>query len=104
MPSNSCTVKPVNDLKSSGFLDNRSYESKEGTNQYATMDHKAVFKLIMQEGPVNLSVYYIVVHFCKQIKPVFDMVRAAPRCPAWKVVIKALGPVLDVLHRPFYDA
>ena len=49
MPSNSCTVKPVNDLKSSGFLDNRSYESKEGTNQYATMDHKAVFKLIMQE-------------------------------------------------------
>ncbi len=48
MPSNSCTVKPVNDLKSSGFLDNRSYESKEGTNQ-STMDHKAVFKLIMQE-------------------------------------------------------
>ncbi len=47
MPSNSCTVKPVNDLKSSGFLDNRLYESKEGTNQYATMDYKAVFKLIM---------------------------------------------------------
>ncbi len=29
MSSNSCTVKPVNDLKSSGFLDNLLYESKK---------------------------------------------------------------------------
>jgi hypothetical protein len=28
MSSNSCTVRPVNDMKSSGFLDNYSMKSK----------------------------------------------------------------------------
>ncbi len=35
---------PVNDLKSSGFLDNLSYESKERTGWWGTTGHKAVCK------------------------------------------------------------
>ena len=64
-----------------------------------------VFNLTMAKyGPVNLSVYQIVVHFCKQIKPVFDMVKAAPRRPAGKAVVKAFCPALDVLHSPLDNA
>ena len=39
-------------------------------------------------------------HFYKQVEPVFDMVKAALCLPAWKIAVKALGPVLDALHRP----
>ncbi len=42
MSSKSSTVKPVNDLKSNGFLDSLSYESKEMTFQIKEDDHKAV--------------------------------------------------------------
>jgi hypothetical protein len=44
MSSNSCTVRPVNDLKSSGFLDNLSYESKKRTGGEGTSGHKAACK------------------------------------------------------------
>ncbi len=40
--SNSCTVRPVNDLNSIGFLDNLSYESNERTGGGYTNGHKAV--------------------------------------------------------------
>jgi len=40
-------------------------------------------------------------HFYKQVEPVFDMVKVAFCLPAWKIVIKALGPVLDALHLSF---
>ncbi len=43
MSSNCCTVRPVNDLKSSGFLDNLSYESKERTRNQRELDHIAVY-------------------------------------------------------------
>ena len=43
MPSNSSTIRPVNDLKSSGFMDNLSYESKEITEGDGTNGHKAVY-------------------------------------------------------------
>src|SRR3954451_21895369 len=43
MPSNCCTVKPVNDLKSSGFRDNLSYESKERTRNRLIANHIAVY-------------------------------------------------------------
>ena len=49
MSSNSFTVRPVNDLKSNGFLDNLSYESKERTGEGGTNGHKGLFKVIMQE-------------------------------------------------------
>ncbi len=42
MSSNSFTVRPVNDLKSSGFLDNLSYDSKERTGEGGTNGHKSV--------------------------------------------------------------
>ncbi len=42
MSSNSFIVRPVNDLKSSGFLDNLSYESNERTDEGGTNGHKAV--------------------------------------------------------------
>ncbi len=41
--SNSSTVKPVNDLKSTCFLDNLSYESKERIFQLIANGHKAVY-------------------------------------------------------------
>ena len=43
-------------------------------------------------------------HPCKQVEPVFDMVKAAASFPAWKIVIKPLCPALDVLHCPFNNA
>jgi hypothetical protein len=43
-------------------------------------------------------------HFYRQVEPIFDMVKVALCLPAWKTVVKALGPVLDVLHRPFDNA
>ena len=43
MSSNSCTVKPVKDVKSNGFLDSLSYESKERTRNWWTADHIAVY-------------------------------------------------------------
>ena len=43
-------------------------------------------------------------HFCKQVEPVFDMVKVALCLPAWKIAVKAPGPVLDALHRPFNNA
>ena len=56
-------------------------------------------------GAVNLSVYHLLVmHYCKQVEPVFDMVKVAPCFPAWKIVIKSFCPVLDVLHGPFNQA
>jgi hypothetical protein len=56
-------------------------------------------------GAVNLSVCHpLIVHTCKQVEPVFYMVKVAARFPAWKIVIKPLRPVLDVLHRPFNQA
>jgi hypothetical protein len=50
MSSNSCTVRPVNDLKSNGFLDNLSYESKERTNGWRTDGHKAVCKQLCKRS------------------------------------------------------
>ena len=56
-------------------------------------------------GPVNLSVHHLLaVHFYKQVEPVFDMAKVALCLPAWKIAVKALGPVLDALHRPSNNA
>ncbi len=60
MSSNSFTVRPVNDLKSSGFLDNLSCESKERTGEGGTNDHKAVCSnytrdLIYQQITINVT-------------------------------------------------
>jgi hypothetical protein len=58
-----------------------------------------------ENGAVNLSICHpLTVHPCKQVEPVFDMVKVAARFPAWEIVIKAFGPVLDALHRPFNQA
>src|SRR6478672_7501507 len=43
MLSNVCTKIPVNDLKSNGFLDCRSYESNKITFQIKYDGHKAVY-------------------------------------------------------------
>jgi len=43
MLSNVCTKIPVNDLKSNGFLDCRSYESNNRTFQIKYDGHKAVY-------------------------------------------------------------
>ena len=43
MSSNSFTVRPINDLKSGGFMDNLSYESKERTEGEGTNGHKSVY-------------------------------------------------------------
>ena len=43
MLSNACTKSPVNDLKSNGFLDSRSYESNNRTFQIKDDGHKAVY-------------------------------------------------------------
>jgi hypothetical protein len=40
----------------------------------------------------------------KLIKPILYVFQFAVFLSAGKVVIKALGPVLYVLHRPFYQA
>ena len=40
--SNFCMVNPVNDLKSSGFLDNLSYENIWRVGKEGTLDHKSV--------------------------------------------------------------
>ncbi len=43
MLSNSYTVRPVNDLKSNGFLDSLSYESNERTRKWSIADHIVVY-------------------------------------------------------------
>ncbi len=42
--TNSCTVMPVNDLKSSGFLDNYSMKAKREQIDEEPSNHKAVCK------------------------------------------------------------
>lgn len=52
-------------------------------------------------GPVNSSVHHLLVmHFYKQVKPVFNMVKVALCLPAWKTAVKPFGPIHDVLPGP----
>src|SRR6185437_12623158 len=49
MSSNSCTLRPVNDLKSNGFLDNILDESKKKGQEIDEFQIIYLFILIMQE-------------------------------------------------------
>jgi hypothetical protein len=43
-------------------------------------------------------------HFYKQVKPVFNMVKVALCLPAWKTAVKPFGPIHDVLPGPLNQA
>ena len=43
-------------------------------------------------------------HFYKQVEPAFYMAKVALCLPAWKMAVKAPGPVLDALHHPSNNA
>ena len=56
-------------------------------------------------GSVHLIVCHpLIVHPCKQVKPVFDMVAAASCFPAWNIIVEPFCSVLDVLHGPLNQA
>ena len=51
-----CIVIPVNDLKSSGFLDNLSYENKKRTRLWRSAGHKAVCKQLCKRSTILLLI------------------------------------------------
>ncbi len=66
----------------------------------STLSFFKIFEVL--SGAVNSGVYHLhVMHFCKQVEPVFDMAEVAHRFSAWKIVVKSFCPVLDVLYCPF---
>jgi hypothetical protein len=56
--SNSGIAKPVNDLKSSGFFDNLSYESNESTTNWRKLDHIAVYTNYARDL-ISIETYHI---------------------------------------------
>ena len=55
----------------------------------------------VSKGSVKLRSYFFIVIIGKQIYPLLNMFQFTFFLFAWKVIVKALGSIFNVLHSPF---